>query len=110
MVSLLFVVQLLEMLIGWDVLTSLSYFVHSSSALRNDMENILPYFIIGFLYMFTNPSVIVATNLFRLVAVVRISHTVFHVLVPVHKFRGMSWAIGFFTTAFMGVQIVLHFL
>ncbi|XP_050078718.1 microsomal glutathione S-transferase 1-like [Anopheles maculipalpis] len=77
---------------------------------RNDMENILPYFIISFLYMFTNPSVTVAVNLFRLVAAARIIHTVFHVLVPVHKFRGMAWATGFFTTVFMGVQIVLHFL
>ncbi|XP_035914583.1 microsomal glutathione S-transferase 1-like [Anopheles stephensi] len=77
---------------------------------RNDMENILPYFIISFLYMFTNPSITVAVNLFRLVALVRIGHTVFHVLVPVHKFRGMAWATGFFTTVFMGVQIVLHFL
>ncbi|XP_058121402.1 prostaglandin E synthase-like [Anopheles ziemanni] len=77
---------------------------------RNDMENILPYFIVGFLYMFTSPSVFVATNLFRLVAAVRISHTVFHALVPVAKFRGLSWAVGFFTTAFMAVRIVLHFL
>uniref|UniRef100_A0A182W8W2 Microsomal glutathione S-transferase 1 n=1 Tax=Anopheles minimus TaxID=112268 RepID=A0A182W8W2_9DIPT len=76
----------------------------------NDMENILPYFIISFLYMFTNPSVTVAVNLFRLVAVVRICHTVFHVFIPVHKFRGMAWATGFFTTVFMGVMIVLHFL
>ncbi|XP_053664496.1 microsomal glutathione S-transferase 1-like [Anopheles marshallii] len=76
----------------------------------NDMENILPYFIISFLYMFTNPSVTVAVNLFRLVAAVRICHTVFHVFVPVHKFRGMAWATGFFTTAFMGIMIVLHFL
>ncbi|XP_052899484.1 microsomal glutathione S-transferase 1-like [Anopheles moucheti] len=75
----------------------------------NDMENILPYFIIGFLYMFTNPSVTVAVNLFRLVAAVRICHTVFHVFVPVPKFRGMAWATGFFTTAFMGIMIVLHF-
>ncbi|XP_053676190.1 prostaglandin E synthase-like [Anopheles nili] len=77
---------------------------------RNDMENILPYFIIAFLYMFTSPSVFVAVNLFRLVATVRISHTVFYVFAKQHSVRGLSWAVGFVTTVFMAVQILLHFL
>uniref|UniRef100_A0A182F3L5 Microsomal glutathione S-transferase 1 n=1 Tax=Anopheles albimanus TaxID=7167 RepID=A0A182F3L5_ANOAL len=76
---------------------------------RNDMENILPYFAISFLYMFTGPNVTVAVYLFRLVTAVRIGHTVFHALVPVAKLRGLCWAIGFFTTIFMAAQILLHF-
>lgn len=73
------------------------------------MENILPYFAISFLYMFTGPNVTVAVYLFRLVTAVRIGHTVFHALVPVAKLRGLCWAIGFFTTIFMAAQILLHF-
>lgn len=42
----------------------------------NDLENILPFLIIGFLYIFTNPHRVVASWLFRIVGVCRIAHTI----------------------------------
>ncbi|XP_062534786.1 microsomal glutathione S-transferase 1-like [Armigeres subalbatus] len=77
----------------------------------NDLENILPFFVIGFLYLFTNPSVLVATNLFRAVAVARIVHTlVYAVFVIPQPARGLSWMVGYFSTAYMAVKIILQFL
>ncbi|XP_055370740.1 microsomal glutathione S-transferase 1-like [Condylostylus longicornis] len=47
----------------------------SRSAHRNDMENILPYFTIGLLYVCVNPPPLLATILFRFA-------TIFRVLLP----------------------------
>ncbi|XP_058062539.1 microsomal glutathione S-transferase 1-like [Anopheles bellator] len=76
---------------------------------RNDMENILPFFAVGFLYMFTGPSVTVAVNLFRLVAAARVGHTICHALVPIGKVRGLCFGIGLFTTVYMAVQVLCNF-
>lgn len=78
---------------------------------QNDLENVLPFFIMGFLYMFTNPSVMLATNLFRAVAIARIAHTlVYAVVVVPQPARGISWMVGFFATGFMAVKTILAFL
>ncbi|XP_058818862.1 microsomal glutathione S-transferase 1-like [Topomyia yanbarensis] len=77
----------------------------------NDLENILPFFVIGFLYTLTNPPVFLATNLFRLVAIARIAHTlVYAVFVIPQPARGLSWAIGYFISAYMAVHTLLKFL
>ncbi|XP_062534785.1 microsomal glutathione S-transferase 1-like [Armigeres subalbatus] len=77
----------------------------------NDLENILPFFVIAFLYLFTNPSVLVATNLFRAVAVARIVHTlVYAVFVIPQPARGLAWMVGYFSTGYMAVTTILAFL
>ncbi|XP_055547858.1 microsomal glutathione S-transferase 1-like [Wyeomyia smithii] len=77
----------------------------------NDLENILPYLAIGFLYMLTNPPVFLACNLFRVVAIARIVHTlVYAVFVIPQPARGLSWAAGYFITGYMAVHTMLKFL
>ncbi|XP_065075228.1 microsomal glutathione S-transferase 1-like [Ochlerotatus camptorhynchus] len=78
---------------------------------QNDLESILPFFVMGFLYMFTNPSVVLATNLFRTVAIARIAHTlVYAVFVVPQPARALAWMIGFLCTGFMAVKTILAFL
>uniref|UniRef100_A0A182JWQ1 Microsomal glutathione S-transferase 1 n=1 Tax=Anopheles christyi TaxID=43041 RepID=A0A182JWQ1_9DIPT len=78
---------------------------------RNDLENILPFFAIGLLYMLTNPEPFIAINLFRAVAIARIVHTlVYAVVVIPQPARGLSWAIAYFATAYMGIKTALFFL
>ncbi|XP_058448877.1 microsomal glutathione S-transferase 1-like [Malaya genurostris] len=77
----------------------------------NDLENILPFFVIGFLYTLTGPSVWLATNLFRVVAIARIVHTlVYAVFVIPQPARGISWAVGYVITGYMTVQTLLKFM
>ncbi|XP_055640269.1 prostaglandin E synthase-like [Toxorhynchites rutilus septentrionalis] len=77
----------------------------------NDLENILPFFTVGFLYMFTGPSVALATNLFRLVAIARIAHTfVYAIFVIPQPARGISWMLAYIPTGFMAVQTILAFI
>lgn len=53
------------------------------SAHRNDLENILPGFLLGFLFVLTNPSPLSAALLFKVGALARIIHTVVYSVFPI---------------------------
>ncbi|XP_067640989.1 microsomal glutathione S-transferase 1 [Eurosta solidaginis] len=74
---------------------------------RNDLENILPFLVIGFLYVLTNPSVGLAVNLFRAVGISRILHTiVYAVVVLPQPSRALSFFICLFVTVYMAIQVI----
>ncbi|XP_053678846.1 microsomal glutathione S-transferase 1-like [Anopheles nili] len=78
---------------------------------RNDLENILPFFTIGLLYMLTNPEPFIAINLFRVVAICRILHTlVYAVVVIPQPARGLSWGVAYMATGYMAFKTILFFL
>ncbi|XP_023302253.1 microsomal glutathione S-transferase 1-like isoform X2 [Lucilia cuprina] len=75
---------------------------------RNDMENILPFFAIGFLYVLTNPASFLAVNLFRAVALARIAHTlVYAVVVVPQPARAISFFVALAATAYMAVRVLI---
>ncbi|XP_058834924.1 microsomal glutathione S-transferase 1-like [Topomyia yanbarensis] len=77
----------------------------------NDLENILPYFVIAFFYILTNPEAWIAMNIFRAVAVARIMHTlVYAVVVIPQPARAISWFIPYAASIFMTIKTVHFFL
>lgn len=75
---------------------------------RNDLENILPFFIIGLLYTLTNPSAFLAINLFRAVGIARVVHTlVYAVVVVPQPARALSFFVALIATAYMALQVIL---
>ncbi|KAJ8960696.1 hypothetical protein NQ314_006022 [Rhamnusium bicolor] len=77
----------------------------------NDLENIPLFFLISFIYVLTNPSVFLATNLFRAYTIARIVHTIVYAVVVIPQpARGFSFGVGLFITGYMAVQNVLYFL
>ncbi|XP_062548631.1 microsomal glutathione S-transferase 1-like [Armigeres subalbatus] len=77
----------------------------------NDLENILPYFVIGFFYILTNPDPVIAANLFRTVAVSRIAHTlVYAVVVIPQPARAIAWLIPYATSFYMAFKTIVFFL
>ncbi|XP_068892970.1 microsomal glutathione S-transferase 1-like [Tenebrio molitor] len=77
---------------------------------RNDMENIYLFFIIGFAYIWTDPSPFWANLLFLVFTVTRIVHTcVYTVVIMPQPIRGRAWLIGFLITGYMAVRTLLHF-
>jgi len=60
---------------------------------RNDLENILPYFGVGLLYAFSNPSLGMARLYFIGFALARILHSVFYLL-EMQPWRTVAWGIG----------------
>lgn len=78
---------------------------------RNDLENILPFFIAGLFYVLTNPEAFIAVNIFRAAAVARIVHTlVYAVVVVPQPSRAIAWFVCFAATAYMSVQSALYFI
>jgi len=77
----------------------------------NDLENITVFFIVSYVYLMTNPSITLATTLFRVYTIARIAHTlVYAVVVIPQPARALSWAVGYFITIFMAVKSIMHFL
>ncbi|XP_055298546.1 microsomal glutathione S-transferase 1-like [Sitodiplosis mosellana] len=75
----------------------------------NDLENILPYLFAGLFYVLTNPSVGVASTLFKLAALARIAHTiVYTVIVIPQPARALTWFIQYFIAIYMAVSVVLY--
>ncbi|XP_062538982.1 prostaglandin E synthase-like [Armigeres subalbatus] len=77
---------------------------------RNDLENILPFFVVAFLYLLTNPNPWLATQLIRAGAIGRIIHSLVYAVVPVPQpARLFSFGITLLVTAFMIVQCIVYF-
>ncbi|BFG01744.1 microsomal glutathione S-transferase 1 [Drosophila madeirensis] len=75
---------------------------------RNDLENIVPFLIVGLLYTLTNPSAFLAINLFRAVGIARIVHTlVYAVVVIPQPARALSFFVAAGATVYMAFQIMV---
>ncbi|XP_016952954.1 microsomal glutathione S-transferase 1 isoform X2 [Drosophila biarmipes] len=76
---------------------------------RNDMENILPYFIMSLIYISTNPNATVACNLFRVASVARIIHTLVYAVYPVPQpSRILAFATMLLITFYMAAVVALR--
>lgn len=76
----------------------------------NDMENILPYLMAGFLYVLTEPNFYAATILFRVATIARILHTVVYAIYPIRQpARGISYGVHAFIMTYMIVAAMVHF-
>ncbi|ODN05822.1 Microsomal glutathione S-transferase 1 [Orchesella cincta] len=77
---------------------------------QNDLENILPFFVIGLLYCFTHPDPGTANLLFKIVAGGRILHTlVYAVFVIPQPARFLAFAAGLGPTLYMAVKVLMYF-
>nr|UQS35838.1 glutathione-S-transferase microsomal 2 [Plodia interpunctella] len=76
----------------------------------NDLENIPAFWILGALYLTTGPNVVWATQLFRVYAAARVSHTIFHAIYPVLQIRGLSFTTALLINAYMSVQVILQYI
>ncbi|XP_063703013.1 microsomal glutathione S-transferase 1-like isoform X2 [Culicoides brevitarsis] len=76
----------------------------------NDLENLVPFFIIGLLYVLTNPSHFLAMMLYRMIGFCRIAHTfVYAVYVIPQPARALAFFGALAPTIYMAVQVVMAF-
>lgn len=91
--------------------TSSVFFVSSCRGHRNDLENILPFLVVGLFYVLTNPAVTLATLLFKVVAIARIVHTIVYTVVVIPQpARALAWFVPYGITAYMAVKTILYVL
>jgi len=75
----------------------------------NDMENVLPFLILGFLYMFTNPAYSTALLLYRVFVGARIVHTVSY-LFGLQPWRALAFFVNIGINMFMAYRIITAFM
>ena len=76
---------------------------------RNDLENVLPFFGVGLLYLLTRPSLGAARVYFIGFLVARVLHSVFYVA-SLQPHRTIAFAVGGLLMLGMVVQGLAHFL
>lgn len=77
----------------------------------NDLENIPAFWILGALYVTTNPAIAWATLLFRIFTAGRILHTVVYAIKPLPQpARALGFLIPYVILWYMGIQVVVHYL
>ncbi|CAL8323274.1 unnamed protein product [Lota lota] len=73
---------------------------------QNDLENIIPFVIIGLLYSLTGPDVSTALTYFRVFAASRVCHTVAYVLPLPQPSRALCWMTGMVVTFCMAYRVL----
>merc|ERR1719350_159894 len=73
---------------------------------QNDIENIIPFLILGFIYIFTNPAYSTALLVFRLFAGARILHSIVYLLIIPQPARAITFFVGVGVNLFMAFKII----
>nr|QLI62199.1 glutathione S-transferase 3 [Streltzoviella insularis] len=77
----------------------------------NDLENIPAFWVLGALYLTTNPVASWATLLFRVYTAGRVLHTIVYAVKPLPQpSRAIAFFIPFVIMVYMGVQVVLYYI
>ncbi|XP_077987097.1 microsomal glutathione S-transferase 1-like [Glandiceps talaboti] len=71
----------------------------------NDMENIIPFMLLGPLYVLTGPSAATALLVFRIFAGSRVVHTLSY-LAGVQPFRALAFFVGISVNFYMGYNVI----
>ncbi|XP_027007685.1 microsomal glutathione S-transferase 1 [Tachysurus fulvidraco] len=72
----------------------------------NDLENVIPFVLIGLLYTLTGPELSTALLHFRLFVGSRFVHTIVYVTSMPQPSRGLSWIVGIGTTFSMAYHVL----
>ncbi|XP_036433463.1 microsomal glutathione S-transferase 1-like [Colossoma macropomum] len=73
---------------------------------QNDLENIIPFVVIGLLYALTGPDLSIALLHFRLFVGSRCFHTVAYLLPLPQPSRALAWMVGMVTTFSMAYRVL----
>jgi len=73
---------------------------------QNDLENIIPFVVIGLLYSLTGPDLSTALIHFRVFAAARICHTVAYVCPLPQPSRALAWFTGMVVTISMAYRVL----
>ncbi|XP_076861168.1 microsomal glutathione S-transferase 1-like [Brachyhypopomus gauderio] len=73
---------------------------------QNDLENIIPFVVVGLLYALTGPDLSSALLHFRLFVGSRCIHTLAYVMPLPQPSRALSWVVGMITTFSMAYRVL----
>eukprot|EP00090_Calanus_glacialis_P047584 TRINITY_DN994_c0_g1_i1.p1 TRINITY_DN994_c0_g1~~TRINITY_DN994_c0_g1_i1.p1 ORF type:complete len:143 (-),score=28.78 TRINITY_DN994_c0_g1_i1:90-518(-) len=77
---------------------------------QNDIENIIPFLILGLLYIFTSPAYATALLTFRIFVGARILHTIVYLNVIPQPARALTFFVGVGVNLFMAYKVIVTFM
>ncbi|XP_011304858.1 microsomal glutathione S-transferase 1 [Fopius arisanus] len=75
---------------------------------RNDLENILPWFVMTPIWLTTGPSYFLAMILIRTFVAARFVHTLVYAIVPRQPHRAVAFFVGYGITMYQAISTLLH--
>jgi len=75
----------------------------------NDIESIVPWFIITYLWLSTGPSPWLAKILIRTFVLSRIGHTISYIILSQQPMRAIAFFMGFFITGYQALNTLLYY-
>jgi len=75
----------------------------------NDLENIVPWFIITYLWLETGPSPWLAKTLIRTFVLSRITHTISYIFLSQQPMRAISFFVAFGIMGFEAFKTLLYY-
>jgi len=79
-------------------------------AQQNDIENVVPFILIGGLYLTTNPSLATSKILFRVFVAARFAHTFFYLGSVRQPCRFLAFLVGLGVNSFMAINVLSRYL
>lgn len=76
----------------------------------NDLENVVPFLVIGLFFILTEPHVGVTCWLFRIVGITRIAHSIIYAIYPVRQpTRAVLYYIPYIISLYMILSAVVYY-
>ncbi|XP_067660717.1 microsomal glutathione S-transferase 1-like [Haliotis asinina] len=72
----------------------------------NDLENVLPFVLVGLMYVSTKPGVVEASRVFQIFAASRLLHTAAYLLPLPQPSRALTFFTGYGVTFFMAYKVL----
>ncbi|XP_029167657.1 microsomal glutathione S-transferase 1-like [Nylanderia fulva] len=76
---------------------------------RNDLENILPWFMITYLWLSTGPSLWLANALMRTFVIARIIYTISYLVIKKQPIRFLVFFVGYGITLYQAFSTLLYY-
>ncbi|XP_032664043.1 microsomal glutathione S-transferase 1-like isoform X2 [Odontomachus brunneus] len=76
----------------------------------NDLENVVPWFIMTYIWLSTGPSILLAKVLIRTFVLSRIIHTLSYAVMSQQPTRGIAFFVGYGIICFEAIASLLHYL
>ena len=78
----------------WLIFLKIKYLVHVFNRFQNDLENVLPFVLLGGLYITTNPLLATAKLVFRTFVAARFVHTLVYVFAVPQPSRALAFFVN----------------
>ncbi|XP_011503141.1 PREDICTED: microsomal glutathione S-transferase 1-like [Ceratosolen solmsi marchali] len=76
----------------------------------NDLENVLPWIVVTYVYLGTGPSNLIAGSIIRTFVLARVGHTLSYAVFPKQPYRAITFFIGFSLTAYEALTTIIYYL